>query len=308
MSRNGSGTYVLPNPAFVAGTAINPTPVNGNFSDIASALTQSISADGQTPLTGAIKFTSGTAAAPGITFASDSTTGPYLSSVGTLGLAAGGTSIATSTSSATTWNLNTTVSGTLTCSSTLAVTGAVALTSATCTVGGNQVSTSWVLLNTVTASGAPSTLNDTTSLTGTYSKYAIVFNNLVPTANAVSCAFRVHSGGTFQTTSYLSSTLVWAAAAGSAQTTGSIALSNASSTDVANGGSGLSGLIYIVGPVTGTSVAKFVFGSAAYAINGGGVAGIQVGGAWNNSAAVDGVQVLFPTTTIASGSMQIYGI
>src|SRR5215469_4072788 len=296
MSRNGSGTYVLPNPAFVAGTAINPTPVNGNFSDIASALTQSISADGQTPLTGAITFTS------------DSTTGPYLSSVGTLGLAAGGTSIATSTSSATTWNLNTTVSGTLTCSSTLAVTGAVALTSATCTVGGNQVSTSWVLLNTVTASGAPSTLNDTTSLTGTYSKYAIVFNNLVPTANAVSCAFRVHSGGTFQTTSYLSSTLVWAAAAGSAQTTGSIALSNASSTDVANGGSGLSGLIYIVGPVTGTSVAKFVFGSAAYAINGGGVAGIQVGGAWNNSAAVDGVQVLFPTTTIASGSMQIYGI
>lgn len=52
MPRNGSGTYSLPNPPFVAGTTINAAPVNGNLSDIGAALTGSIAADGQTPWTG----------------------------------------------------------------------------------------------------------------------------------------------------------------------------------------------------------------------------------------------------------------
>lgn len=53
MSRNGSGTYSLPagNPV-VTGTVISSTWANNTLSDIASALTGSVSADGQTPITG----------------------------------------------------------------------------------------------------------------------------------------------------------------------------------------------------------------------------------------------------------------
>lgn len=48
MARDGSGAYSLPEAAFVNGTTIDATAVNSDFSDIASALTQSMSKDGQT--------------------------------------------------------------------------------------------------------------------------------------------------------------------------------------------------------------------------------------------------------------------
>lgn len=53
MSRNGSGTYSLPagNPV-VTGTTITSTWANTTLSDIASALTGSLAADGQTTATG----------------------------------------------------------------------------------------------------------------------------------------------------------------------------------------------------------------------------------------------------------------
>lgn len=52
MARNGSGTYSLPagNPV-VTGTTIQSTWANTTLSDIATALTQSLSQDGQTPVT-----------------------------------------------------------------------------------------------------------------------------------------------------------------------------------------------------------------------------------------------------------------
>ena len=53
MSRNGSGTYVLPvgNPV-VTGTTITSNWANTTLSDIATALTGSVASDGQTPMTG----------------------------------------------------------------------------------------------------------------------------------------------------------------------------------------------------------------------------------------------------------------
>ena len=53
MARNGSGTYNLPagNPV-VTGTTISSTTTNNTFNDIATALTGSLSADGQTTPTG----------------------------------------------------------------------------------------------------------------------------------------------------------------------------------------------------------------------------------------------------------------
>ena len=58
MSRNGSGTYTLPagNPV-VTGTTITSSWANTSLSDIASALTGSVAADGQTPMTGALNMT-----------------------------------------------------------------------------------------------------------------------------------------------------------------------------------------------------------------------------------------------------------
>lgn len=52
MSRDGAGNYSLPQPPFVAGTTIVSADVNSNFSDMASALTQSFSRDGQATATG----------------------------------------------------------------------------------------------------------------------------------------------------------------------------------------------------------------------------------------------------------------
>lgn len=53
MSRNGSGVYTLPatNPV-VPGSTIATVWANGTMSDIAAALTGSLAADGQTPMTG----------------------------------------------------------------------------------------------------------------------------------------------------------------------------------------------------------------------------------------------------------------
>ncbi len=57
MSRNGSGTFSLTsgNPV-VTGTTISSTWANTTLSDIANGLTQSVSADGQTPITGALQM------------------------------------------------------------------------------------------------------------------------------------------------------------------------------------------------------------------------------------------------------------
>ena len=57
MSRNGSGTYTLPtgNPV-VSGTTITSAWANSTLNDIATALTGSVAADGQTPMTGVLNM------------------------------------------------------------------------------------------------------------------------------------------------------------------------------------------------------------------------------------------------------------
>lgn len=92
MARNGSGTYSLPsgNPV-VTGTVISSTTHNNTNSDIASALTQSVSKDGQTTMTGNLpmggfKITGaavGTASTDYATVSQiASSTGSYVSTVG----------------------------------------------------------------------------------------------------------------------------------------------------------------------------------------------------------------------------------
>ena len=59
MSRNGSGTYTLPagNPV-VSGTVIATSWANNTMNDLAAAMTDSVAADGQTPMTGPLNLNS----------------------------------------------------------------------------------------------------------------------------------------------------------------------------------------------------------------------------------------------------------
>jgi hypothetical protein len=78
MSRNGSGTYSLPagNPV-VTGTTISSTWANNTMNDLAAALTDSVAADGQTPMTGnldlnthkIVNLVAGTASGEAVEFA-----------------------------------------------------------------------------------------------------------------------------------------------------------------------------------------------------------------------------------------------
>jgi len=54
MARNGSGTYVKVGDDFVFDTVISETAMNAMINDMVTALTQSVSKDGQTTLTGNI--------------------------------------------------------------------------------------------------------------------------------------------------------------------------------------------------------------------------------------------------------------
>lgn len=60
MARNGSGTYSLYTPGnpVVTGTTISSTAFNNTMNDIATALTGSVAADGQTPITANIPMAS----------------------------------------------------------------------------------------------------------------------------------------------------------------------------------------------------------------------------------------------------------
>ena len=68
MARDGSGSYSLPagNPV-VTGTTISSTVQNNTMNDVAAALTQSVSKDGQTTMTGTLNM--GTNAISNITTA-----------------------------------------------------------------------------------------------------------------------------------------------------------------------------------------------------------------------------------------------
>jgi microcystin-dependent protein len=94
MSRNGAGTYSKVN-TFVAGAVITATAHNQNWDDIATEITNSVAADGQTSMTGVLKHANGTVSAPSMTFAADTDTGLYRVGADQLGVAIGGANVGT---------------------------------------------------------------------------------------------------------------------------------------------------------------------------------------------------------------------
>lgn len=89
MSRNGSGTFSVVN-TFLAGAVITAAGHNQNWADAATEFSNSVAADGQTSMTGALKASNGTVAAPALTFASDPDTGFYRIGANNIGAAVSG--------------------------------------------------------------------------------------------------------------------------------------------------------------------------------------------------------------------------
>ena len=79
MPRNSSGVYSLPQAAFIAGTTILSAAVNSDYSDIATALTESLATTGVSTMTGPVKAAAGSQVAPSYTFGTALGTGWYLS-------------------------------------------------------------------------------------------------------------------------------------------------------------------------------------------------------------------------------------
>ena len=131
MPRNGSGIYSLPQAAFVPGTTISSSAVNSDFSDIATALTDSVAADGQTPIAGQLK--SAIVSNPAYSSSTDDTTGFGVPSAGTAAVWVGGAQVITSNASLTsisnTLNVggNAIIGGSGSISGSLVVVGALSL-------------------------------------------------------------------------------------------------------------------------------------------------------------------------------------
>ena len=91
MSRNSSGTYSLPagNPV-VTGTVIDSSDFNDTMTDLASALTDSLSRGGSGDMLVALKGFAGTVSLPGFAWAADPDTGFYNISANLMGVAVGG--------------------------------------------------------------------------------------------------------------------------------------------------------------------------------------------------------------------------
>ena len=163
-----------------------------------------------------------------------------------------------------------------------------------------------VLLNTLTASSS-ATLDDTTSITSAFSEYEVEFVNITPATNAVTCQILIRSGGTFQTTNYVSVGMF--ANGYGAGSTGSIStyIPCSYTATLPNTAPGISGKIRVTNPLN-TTVPKIWYGQFFGSSTSYPPLMLSSGGYWSRSnAAVDGVRVLFSSGNIASGTIKIYG-
>lgn len=119
------------------GTIISSASVNADFSDIATALTQSLATTGVSSMSGPIKGIDGAVGAPGYTFSGETSTGMYRSGSGIISFAGAGTNLLTISSSALTFNNQSiTTTGTITAGALIASASGLSVTG-TATITGN---------------------------------------------------------------------------------------------------------------------------------------------------------------------------
>ncbi len=95
MLRNSSGTYSLYTPGnpVVTNTVISSTWANNTLADLASALTDSLSRTGDGGMQAPLELTDGSAGAPALTFATETTSGFYRTGALTYAFGIGGTQV-----------------------------------------------------------------------------------------------------------------------------------------------------------------------------------------------------------------------
>lgn len=168
-------------------------------------------------------------------------------------------------------------------------------------VAQQSASSSWVLLNTLTASNS-SSLNDTTSFTSSYNEYELVFENF-STSVSGQIYLQVHSGGVYKTTTgYLGSLHNVDSGTGSSnnnELTGAIALSTPDSV------SSFCGTMTVYKP-TSTSGNKTWMGIFGY-YDSSKFHGVRAGGFWNSTPAVDGFQIAHSAGILVAGTLKVYG-
>jgi hypothetical protein len=99
MPRNSSGTYSLPsgNPVS-SGALIEASWANTTLSDLGSAMTDSLSRNGEGGMTAAFRAFSGTISAPGISFTAETASGWYRAGSGDIRFSLGGVDLLKATS------------------------------------------------------------------------------------------------------------------------------------------------------------------------------------------------------------------
>jgi hypothetical protein len=195
MSRNGSGTYSLPagNPV-VTGTTITSTWANSTLTDIASALTQSVSADGQTPMTGSLNMASNkiiSLATP--TASTDAVTKAYADAL----IAGGSTGVFTSVtdSGLTTGRVTyATTGGLLTDSANLTFNGTTLTTANDASISGLTVGKGGGAVASNTAFGASALATNTTGNAGVAIGYGAVGSNTAGVGNVGIGYLAINSG------------------------------------------------------------------------------------------------------------------
>lgn len=127
MPRNSSGTYTLPsgNPV-VTGTTITSTWANATMTDLGAEITNSLDRNGRGGMLAPFKVADGSAAAPGVSFSNEPSTGWYRSASGEASMSVLGTQVIKSTNSMTTIN-NLTVTNNTTFSGLVGVGGTAGL-------------------------------------------------------------------------------------------------------------------------------------------------------------------------------------
>jgi len=142
MPRNVSGTYSLYTPGnpVVPSTVITTTWANNTLSDLATAMTDSLSRSGQGGMSAPLQLAAGAVGTPGLTWTAETTSGLYRAGAGDFRYSISGVDKLTLTTTGLTVAGTLGVSGVVTLSSTLGVTGAATFASAVAgsATGGNQ--------------------------------------------------------------------------------------------------------------------------------------------------------------------------
>jgi hypothetical protein len=162
-----------------------------------------------------------------------------------------------------------------------------------------------VLLNTITATGSPTTLNDITSLTASYSAYEIVWYDLVTNTNSESLLFQVYSSG-YKSSGYVGGCILSSSNSPAAETSSAGIMLSATAA-LYNGAPGSSGRLRVFNPSASAICSiKGEFNSPA--TSSATFIG-TTGGYWNTSGVITGFQITAGgTATFTSGTVKVYGI